>query len=431
MALLKETNQFVNFVDLLTIKFGPSITSSTERETIEKFWEWVNQDPSAPRGASDNIEKYFNSIGSNEYPSWLADTSLGGNEAINSWYQYGPDDDISYDGLMGRVYRKSIENNKQLLHLSFGLPHLGNPLSFYNSAILGKVRGQAAARLSPNDPEFQRISFFRETTHRLVNIGKVIVNGLFNALGPSTAETTTPINKYYEIRPEMASYHKHVNTILHKLAIAMNILEELEDREQPGDSYTDAERFPAPFAETGLDIALIRSRRERLANNLDGTYADRGFNFHETGDGNLQSPTDYELEKHEERKVVLDDIYYKGGGTLRGYEQTSSSGIGDKILTVTNARNWFGDFSTAATDSLSRNYEFISFKVDADINTSESFSNSTTSSSISELLSGVADTVRDLYYSSGFNQNVSGLAQEFGADVFIEKALPDVAGCSC
>ena len=449
MALLRETNQFVNFVDLLSIKLGSGVSSLHEKFTIKKFFNWINTNPATDNESPliGDIDEYFKQLDSNDYPSWLADTSLGGNEAMNSWPQYSEDDDIRYDNLMGRVYRKNIENNKQLLHLSFGLPHLNNLIGFYNSAILGRVRNQAAGRISENDPGYQNVTFLRTVTHNVVGFSKMVLQGMWNLAGGSDNEADAHIAKYYEIRPEMASYHKHVNTILIKLAIAMNIVEEVEKRIEPNSDsgYTGVDRFPAPFGETGLDIALIRSRRRKLIDKLNinnqNSIADQlKFNPESSTSSeqdNQKNATDYNLTKYEERKVALENVYYRGGGVPDSngvpiYEVISDIvDIGedalDSFLTVTGLRNWWGDLRTTGSDSISRGYEFIAFKVDSDINTSESFSNTTTTSSVSELLSGVADTVRDLYYSTNtenvagnLSRNVGGIFQELGAQVSSE-----------
>ena len=73
-----------------------------------------------------------------------ADTRLGGNDAINSYYQYNKDDDIIYnvnktpeDSGMGRVYSKAIDDNQQILYLSFGLPqHNHNIIGFFARSVL-------------------------------------------------------------------------------------------------------------------------------------------------------------------------------------------------------------------------------------------------------------------------------------------------------
>ena len=421
MTLLRESNQFVNFIDLLHIKFGSEITGRSEISSIYRFWQWINSDPSEDNTSTEttaDLIEYFKGLRPDEFPSWISDTSLGGNEAINSWYQYNPDDDISHDGFMGRVYRKNIENNKQLLHLSFGLPHLNNIVAFYNSAILSKVRGQAAGRLSENDPDYQRITFLRIATHKIVGFSRVAWNGLWNwSVGTGAGELDVPINGYYDIRPEMALYHKHVNTILIKLAIAMDILERTEKRLDPNreDSYMSADALPDPLADTGLDIALIRARRRKLINNLIGPTAPGGEN-------NQLNSTDHTLSQHDERKTTQETTKVEFD-YLSANNEPQQQSVFD--YTITTVKNWFGDYKTTFLESTSRGYEFIAFKVDADISTSESFSNSTTSNSVSELLSGVADTIRDLYYSTSNNTNA--LAQELGLDTAVQRFGTDVA----
>ena len=443
MALLSPSSQsnrynsqFVNFVDLLFVKLGDQITTLSDKDKMIQFMKWANA--TVTDGSSGNLDELVDEdyreflerrIDSSDIPIYLADTSLGGNQAINSWYQYGPDDDIRHDNLMGRVYRKNIESNKQLLHLSFGLPHLNNLVSFYNNAVLGKIQGQQAGRLGSSDQDFEDISLIRSAVHTVVEIAKVSYDALFSIVFPTqSGETATPINKYYEMRPEMELYSRHVNSIMIRLAIAMGIFESTDSGETDDSDVFPANSLPRPFEETGLDLSLIRSRRFKLARNL-GRDHHGSINLSDSGSDLDPLPTDKSLEnlknKVENDEITIDNRTNFGNNTIGSAATDGNpSSLSDDLLFV---KNYWEQFTTVREGTITRGLEFLSFKIDADVNTSESFSNSTTTSTVSELLAGVADSIRDVYFTAGLHNRseLSESLEELGLGVVTNITDPD------
>lgn len=182
------------------------------------------------------------------------DTRVGGNDAINSYYQFNETDDVVHpinktgvDGSgMGRVYNETFDEQQQLIYMSFGVPDFTNAVKFIDKAYDKNL----ALLMNTGDPStIQSIGFFLgEVLGTVVTLPFQPIKFVLDML---QADSPT---KYYDFRPTMALYYKMVNVILAHLAVNMN----LAAVEKDGNS-TDG--VPALLKEHGLDILTILCRK--------------------------------------------------------------------------------------------------------------------------------------------------------------------------
>lgn len=159
----------------------------------------------------------------------FTDTRVGGNDAINPYWQFNRDDDIIPPSLlinnletssgMGRVYSETYDANQQILWMSMGVPEYVNLVSFYRDA------GNINAARAMNRGTFRGI------------VGKIIKLVFsatmwavaFPVLAPFWVNRwmsriqTERISKYYYFKPTMVMYYEMVNSMLSYLAVGMGL----------------------------------------------------------------------------------------------------------------------------------------------------------------------------------------------------------------
>lgn len=184
------------------------------------------------------------------------DTKLGGNDAINSYYQFCENDDVIHpinrtstdeNSGMGRVYNETFDEQQQILYLSFGVPDYTKASDFIKNSYdedLGTLMNTGDVS------KLGKIGNF---------LGKAVGTALFWPIMPFKyaldllATEATP-EKLYDFQPSMALYYRTVNVILAHLAANMNLI----DIENPNGS----EGTPDILKNHGLDILTILSRKD-------------------------------------------------------------------------------------------------------------------------------------------------------------------------
>ncbi|MGB2326124.1 MAG: hypothetical protein ACPH5N_06740, partial [Pseudomonadales bacterium] len=169
------------------------------------------------------------------YSPATQDTSIGGNEAVNSLWQFGVDDDLVWPHAqipeepgftdtrghrgLGRVYQDMYQANQHIMWMRFGVPIFQSMKDFYVNAGDSKL----ADIMSGSKNAKQKLG-------AIVGTGIVIAIALpwWPAIGAikfidllSKAFGPIRINKFYEFRPKMYEYYHLVNTILTHIALGM------------------------------------------------------------------------------------------------------------------------------------------------------------------------------------------------------------------
>lgn len=263
------------------VKLGPNFTNNRD------ILKYILTDPnSLPPGSApvttSQINELLAAMPKESLTEKRRDTHVGGNDAINSYYQFNEDDDIihpvnrtgvaaSNEG-MGRVYNETFDQQQQLLYLSFGIPDFANASDFvtkmYNTDLatlmntgdtstikkIGSIVGQTLGTVLTLP--LQPLKWFGE-----------LINFVSGATNPT---------KYYDFMPTMSLYYKMVNVILAHLAANMDLVSMVgkdDDNKTAG--------VPDLLKTHGLDILSILNRKNHYGTNDDRGHAATDTQFAE------------------------------------------------------------------------------------------------------------------------------------------------------
>ena len=335
-------------------------------------------------------------------------TEVGGNDAINCYWQFGWDDDIvppmlsankfqvePSTGGLGRVYSEMYDTNQQLLHISVGIPKYTNLVRFYSNLFSKEL-----AKINTGGDGF------------CYQLGKIMGSGLaigIELLALPFRYVMTLINyisneritKYVDFEESMFLYYRYVNTALIELAVDMGLMPKIGSKEiltTEGNvaniSYQDQlnSMFPVmteqealnskmyPIFKGGFDlfrILSLRDTRERLGHHNAEAV---GPNTNDIV-SNIQEPDE------EGRFQFLDTTY-----------------------------DWFADrfrgFMSRAQASWQGADKYLSFKIEKSADASESFSNSTGESPVTTLFNS--------------NSSIARTAKEYLGGKSLVEAIPGI-----
>jgi len=302
------------------------------------------------------------------------DTTLGGNEAINCYWQFNENDDIMADytaidednGIgMGRVYSETFDDKQQIMYLTMGVPEFTGVVSFYTNAINSKM-----AKLVNNGD----YSIINEIFHMAgLTVGFLIalpvmplvfIHKIFNGITKSNAA------RYYDFRATMPLYYKTVNTMLAHLAINMGLIgmQTKDNMDKVLSANTDG--MPDLIKETNLDILKIMMRKDKYDDNPNVPKSTEAQSL------------DYQLEK-----LKNDDSVNKPK------DDDNNTWLGNILSGFSEAYNY------GTLDSLN----FIGIKVEKSTDVSESASNSTGEMNIASMINSSASESINKKASTGGN----------------------------
>lgn len=319
----------------------------------------------------------------------FTNTSLGGNYAINNPPQFTRFCDIRHPGRgrtkenarygMGRYYSEAIDDTKDEIHVTVGVPRFSSWTSFFanfydrHAALLANT-----GRTTDVWFELGNIGGHLVTLpFQPIIIGVTGVNRVMNFLNKSQP------SKWYYFKPTMHAYWSAVNTIANEFAIGLGLIprvfgEGQKEMEDPGNRVTDADRarfnmmFPDLFRKDGsIDIMALSLRTQRMSNASKDAF--NKLNAQATSLDQLRAEVEKYAQKAPEdpnpgvdaRKYFLDYIKNeKPGKDLTANESFSSwSELNDVYSFIRAAQN---DGS-----------QFVTFRVNHTGTVSESFSNQT------------------------------------------------------
>lgn len=356
------------------------------------------------------------------------DSTLGGNFAINTPPQFTETADIRYRGLLGhhnegqgRFYSEAIDDTRQVVHLSFGVPVFNSMNVFFKS-------------------------FYDAQTAMLANTGRS--NSLFYNMGLAAGYIVSlPIqpfilgitavrrvyefinkqspSKWYYFKPSMHAYWSAVNVIANDLAIHMGILPRVYSSE--GDDMQETSRndaydpelwhkwMPDLFRKSGgVDVMSLAQRTTRLklrsdkmrdetmgrASNIAEVRASIAsfLSSHpgpETPEGPGTSAREYFYEAVKDPGPAA-----SGGGT------SSLSDWG------ADAGGLFSSFMEFNRSALAAGNQFASFRVNNRGAMSESFNNTARESDIAQSINTRVNQVRSIRFSVA-QGNITNAVGEF------------------
>lgn len=331
----------------------------------------------------------------NSTPSYFTrgkcrDTRLGGNDAINSYPQFNETDDVAEHPFlstnindpksgMGRVYSEVYDDQQQLMFLTFGVPQYNNLASFYSNAVfddLAKLmnNGQISSGSSVGLMLGEVLTtFVLLPAMPLVYLYR-LVQGVFRA----------SITKYYEFQSAMPLYYRAVNSIIIHLSINMGLVPDAFTQSQTGQTLLpDTPKTASAMAE------------------LMGQSVAEGSVFPGLGMPEFFDKFGFDIYRIMLRKY----LYMKQDDPMNAQNNSDMSLINspsvDNGPTVNSAdlsattANFSRQFITGLASSLYDASLYIGFRIEKGVDTSESFSNETGESSISQIVNAKAQEAID------------------------------------
>lgn len=344
-------------------------------------------------------------------------TEIGGNDAINCYWQFGWDDDLvppmlsgnkyivdPSTGGLGRVYSEMINSNQQLLSISIGVPRYTRLLRFYSNLFSKKLND-----LNTNGDNFPA------ELGRLVGTGLAVAASMVVApwrffMDMVNFVSDDAITKYVDFHETMLLYYRYVNAILIELAVGMGLMPKffnegiLSKTPGTGDNMATQGTItnlewtkiiptmdPAesvnsaifPIFKGGFDIykiLAIRDSRERAA----------------TSDPRIFGPTaDAEMKRMRiEKETVKDGEVERTIYRLkRKHDQPVDGSVAEEEPGFNFVDLWDA-YRARQKASWQGADKFISFKLEKSTDSSESISNQTGESTIQSTINNMSDSAR-------------------------------------
>lgn len=386
-----------------TVKVG------TDFKTYKDVMYYAMQDEifgtSTKPALDPNVKKVLDGAGSSNGPLPIyfskrkcRDSSLGGNDAINPLPQFSIDDDISHphyygddvgNVAMGQVYSENYDDTQQILYLGFGIPAFTNLADFWGKAVdmdmanfVNKGSGITAEKIG---------YLIGSAPIRLIKLATIpfkFIGAMMDTL------QNVPVGKYYSFSSQMPMYFRFVNTILVMLATNMNMMG--SSTEYPGTGSQTANT-------TSLGLVEGGTKNTDDMKGMSSVFRDRGLDMarimvkrylYENGNQALAN-------KRWTDQALFDAAAYDNGsgvastGSSTTATNSSSSTTPQSSQGATWKANWFDAFKTAYKDAIYDGHLYIGFRIDKGMGASESFSNSTGESQISQLANAKFQEGRD------------------------------------
>jgi hypothetical protein len=320
----------------------------------------------------------------------VADTSLGGNEAINCRWGFGRDDDIIHPmnalmgqpelGGIGRVYMDMYQTTQQLLHITVGVPEFQKLWEFYSTAVdadlcsdvnsgnalkIGRLFGSAiggAAKLA--------FTAFTWPYHFTV--------WLADFLSPNDRVT-----RYYDLDPAMPLYYRYVNSILVHLCCNLGW-------------YPNAWDIPDAFnpkAGTGGTTSGSQANTSYMELLKSSGANNNGEPNEAALPGFLQGcgPNIYKIISKRDYRLGL-NLTMQNKDTDDFLSRAARKAAPDGFWDI---------FTQRARASATGADKYISFRINKSTDSSEAISNSTGQSTVAQFFNSQAAAGRDRTFSSG------------------------------
>lgn len=340
----------------------------------------------------------------------FTNTSLGGNFAINNPPQFTRYADIRQPGRgrteqnrhlgMGRYYSEAIDDTKQVVHMSFGVPEYSSWTSFFTN-----FYDAHAAQLANTGRVSQTwydggwaLGFIVSLPLQPFILGLSAVSRVYNFLSKSSP------SKWYYFKPTMHNYWSSVNTIANEMVIGLGLMPRplavgQQPMEEPGQNITQEDlgtfhrMFPDVFREEGgIDVMSLASRSQRMAD--ASQLAMERMNASKTNAENIRDRVqDYVNAK------VTDPAPALTGKTYFD-EILRADPSEDQSVGMTQSITEWGDVSSSKLFDYMRAHQrdgtqFATFRVNHKGSMSESFSNSTRESDIAQTLNSKVSAGRN------------------------------------
>lgn len=361
----------------------------------------------------------------------FTDTTLGGDFAINPLPQFTANCDFRHPSKYtsstgkGRWYSETLDDLSQLIHIRCGVPKFNSMTNFFGNFY--NVHAGAMAR-SGRAPDI----WFKMGKIAGV-VGTLPLQPFILAGGAIKFFAGIPRSKYYYLKPTMYPYwyalSNYTNAIFVNLGLSPHFVTDEQKRffdpvSIPGQNDIDSMRrvYGKLMTSSGIDIFAMATRAQRLARQ-----------YRIATDKALEGMSDDPNRRVEEiTRILLDGIDDRvmsikdPGATLDEYEKSYLAFAGeytdDKAYSVDvddPSRPWYQRAWEYFRGEAETGSEFITFRVNNTGSQSESFSNSTTESSLQEDINGMSSKAR----MARFNLAEGNIASPIGSAIEIVKSF--------
>ena len=258
------------------------------------------------------------------------DTRVGGNDAINPYWQFNLDDDIVPPilnskyvedgvnvGVMGRVYSETYDSNQQILWMCMGVPEYTNLISFYADA----GNKNAAAAMNRGTLKSLTGTIINLVYTTAITAITLPVMAPFWASKWLTRIQSDRVTQYFTFKPAMVIYYEMVNTMLSYLAVSMGIYPQVLVRRRDSTKTLKGHYEQMQFQVEPQDTSGDDERAAALQrmNNAKQT-ADKGYT------SGTKEITDPRLKKAQEEADAINNIPSAMGEDEGGKSSYSDTG---------------------------------------------------------------------------------------------------------
>lgn len=406
--------------------------STRPGQTVPNDTDWIRRSfmvPTQAIRASDSRRDLFRSA-----TEKFTDTTLGGNFAINPPPQFTRPADPTVRNIfgigrgMGRYYSEAIDDTGFNIHMGFGVPSFNSLTRFfttYYDANMGSL-----ARTGRERGLFYTLGSVAGTVLTIPFMPMVWAGQLWRFASEN------PSSKYYFLKPTMPNYWSAVNQIVNWLATYKGVSVPFMDRlgqlfgsdtaagqqaKALGPGYTDADRaayhnlMPDIYREGGgIDVFAVANRAQRLNDQYYKALVEASETVEEGGSSGYAALTNRISQYVTSNGAIDGSDKGKFGGsfnnymdewlTLGGTQPDGGNGgeEGDELQDEAaddwvNEDSGFMDFLKSDVRDGSR---WITFRVNnGGDSVSESASNSTKESQLSQTINGMSSSGRDKRFS--------------------------------
>ena len=389
----------------------------------------------------------------------FTDTTMGGNMVMNPAPQFTRFADIKVRGRytfskgMGRYYSEALDDNKQVIHMRFGVPAFTGMTTFFNSFY--DPSAGYLANTGRTSKVFFNIGRFAAFVTTLAFLPLILIGSAVNKVWSFFAGT--PNSKYYYLKPAMALYWNAVNSMANTIAANMGVVPRMHvpgtvrmDTEDQLNANTIASfhnMMPDIYKEEGgIDVYRVANRAQRLANahrdgmakaldvdgwifNVDGADETLRQNMKKYLEQNLVDPSQTTVQKYvneddvnqsvlnaenlsdedlenmglTREKLKVDKVLSGIDAYLELYLQSEFGQLkSGKVSSPEDATTWNMEksgFSELFLAEARDGSQWVSFKVDFQGSVGESFSNNSKESDLQGQLNSMSSGARSKRFS--------------------------------
>lgn len=397
---------------------------------------------------ADIINRYWSSASAK-----FTDTRLGANIGINAKPQFTRYSDIRVRGRlagrnevtlgatkgnfgMGRYYSEAIDDPSQTIYMRFGVPQFNSLTNFLTRAFDSEQTVMARTGRAPSI--FYDLGKAAGTLVPVIAFPAISLTIIFGKVINSFF--TRPTSKFYTLKPTMHLYWSAVNMLANTLAINMGILPKImgsDDSQKIGQPFKLDQEYltaihnvlPDIFSKDNyFDIYALANKAQRLANQLFVN------DFEQLNKGSSTDYTGYvkkDLSGKGAHSTYISDQNNKASLSARinnmlmfGYYKSEDAKDKAEVdpridpdSTEGNERkdnSWFQEFTNHFDSEFRDGSEFAVFKVEHTGPVSESFTNSTAESALSQKMNDVSSQFRQARFSLADGNIIGGVGEAIG-----------------